>query len=1100
MATITTDTYLDSGTARTAGEAWTVNSGAIFTIRTDTRWHVGSPASMTGSLGSQTINEGGIVYNATAVKWIPFNSGSGTVPAIGTTVTGNTSGASGYLLGVWADLTSAPTAVSAAMPASGFLKFREVTSGPFNSAESLTGISASTNGAQTAGWIEIVADASTTITVGRLGSHSSSGDWFYLDNTNGSIAQVIQIPTNGGGTNTYCPGVWIETSPGSGIYEYWPALNGATNGWARQHLGAAYGATDARQNFVKDIGSGQIQIGEASDLSGTYINIASQDGTYATLAHSCTYTWAGDIVTVYYSTGHLLKTGQTVGLDFTSGGATSYDGNYVITVIDAYYYTVALAGSGTAGNVTVRPGVTVTFASHGLGVGDTVYCNFTSGTGVAGNYPIYAVTGTNTYLIEYPHTTALTAGNVSVHSRYTITYTSHGLAIGNRVYLDFTSGAGIDGIYTIIAVPDANTFQIVANNGTSGDTGNVTIKQTIGNIPASGCKVRIPNIFLRECATGTRASNQVNGTIANRPEWATTTAGAINLTYLYSTWYMNFAQPYSVTLTSCATYDTLICTECATAVDIDNVNVSMYGALDTYSLSFQSNFAGGTVQNCKFQRGNTPGSNDHCCYIAYCNDTVFTNVIGGIIQFARSTGKAFSVNYCDGLTFNNCYKLNSDFPITQSFNITVNDLDHCDRYIGYTNATTPYYGVLVGAGCSNILVDGLTFGLGGTISNVHPYSGLFSYTAAINCRFRNVGTYASPLNAGTWRPNLYACAVSHVTGGNNNTIKLQRIYLNAGHNTRSGGFATVNSDKNILYESIFNGIYVMSAMAVFAQIDAGLNSVIKSGNAGINTTTGQSSVYGTHFRDLFLGSAQGRFILAMNEPTTETTSQFTMVSGTAKFNSAGGILMGVVGNQAIWEDCCFRKGHTGFQNTALVMSGGTASNYTIEYQIDTGSGYGGSWKTANGTNLSGESLDPAVGFKIKIRITTTTTNTTAITYLRFNTNTSTAGQASALYSLDTCTVKVTARDAAVTSTLISDARVYIAASAGGPLSEGTVILNTLTDANGVAQDTAFSFAGNQPVTGRIRRGTSSTFYKTSPITGTITEDGLDITVYLVKDE
>lgn len=37
MATITTDTYLDGGTARTAGEAWTINSGAKFTIRTDTR-------------------------------------------------------------------------------------------------------------------------------------------------------------------------------------------------------------------------------------------------------------------------------------------------------------------------------------------------------------------------------------------------------------------------------------------------------------------------------------------------------------------------------------------------------------------------------------------------------------------------------------------------------------------------------------------------------------------------------------------------------------------------------------------------------------------------------------------------------------------------------------------------------------------------------------------------------------------------------------------------------------------------------------------------------------------------------------------------------
>ena len=51
MATITTDTYLDGGTARTAGETWACNGG-VLTIRTDSRWHANAPASMTGSLTS----------------------------------------------------------------------------------------------------------------------------------------------------------------------------------------------------------------------------------------------------------------------------------------------------------------------------------------------------------------------------------------------------------------------------------------------------------------------------------------------------------------------------------------------------------------------------------------------------------------------------------------------------------------------------------------------------------------------------------------------------------------------------------------------------------------------------------------------------------------------------------------------------------------------------------------------------------------------------------------------------------------------------------------------------------------------------------------
>ena len=64
MATIAVDTFLDGGTARTAGEAWTINSGAKLTIRTDSRVHANAPASMTGSLGSVTINEGEVVIDA----------------------------------------------------------------------------------------------------------------------------------------------------------------------------------------------------------------------------------------------------------------------------------------------------------------------------------------------------------------------------------------------------------------------------------------------------------------------------------------------------------------------------------------------------------------------------------------------------------------------------------------------------------------------------------------------------------------------------------------------------------------------------------------------------------------------------------------------------------------------------------------------------------------------------------------------------------------------------------------------------------------------------------------------------------------------------
>ena len=116
--------------------------------------------------------------------------------------------------------------------------------------------------------------------------------------------------------------------------------------------------------------------------------------------------------------------------------------------------------------------------------------------------------------------------------------------------------------------------------------------------------------------------------------------------------------------------------------------------------------------------------------------------------------------------------------------------------------------------------------------------------------------------------------------------------------------------------------------------------------------------------------------------------------------------MGAIGDKAIFEDSCFRLGHTGFMNTTPTMSGGTIGNYTLEYQIDIGSGYSGTWELLNGTNLSAITVNPVIGFKMKIQITTTSTNSTPITYLRIDTISTLAGQQN-VYPLDTITLTIT---------------------------------------------------------------------------------------------
>jgi len=84
MATATVDQYNDDGTtARSAGEALNVN-GATFTQRTDTRWHATAPASMVGTYSDIIISAtlgGRFVIDATRVRWLAYDTGSGVVPA-----------------------------------------------------------------------------------------------------------------------------------------------------------------------------------------------------------------------------------------------------------------------------------------------------------------------------------------------------------------------------------------------------------------------------------------------------------------------------------------------------------------------------------------------------------------------------------------------------------------------------------------------------------------------------------------------------------------------------------------------------------------------------------------------------------------------------------------------------------------------------------------------------------------------------------------------------------------------------------------------------------------------------------------------------------
>jgi len=1059
--------HYNDDAARTAGEAITLDLGSTYTIRTDTRWHANSPASMTGTHGSLTPTEGTFICDGTDVRWLAITGGSGT-SAIGTTVTQG--GVSGYFLGYWASLTAAP---STTIGATGFIKFREVTGGTF-SAGALTfgaGTGAATaGGADVAGWIEIVGDSGANIVVPRLGKWQTRGDWFYLDNTTGVVGQVIQTPTNNGGAGTRSPGIWIETAVSSGEYEFHPAIYPTTDGnWTTKDLGNALGETDMRTGVVKDIGGGAMQIGETLDTNCTYASATSSTGTYSTVAWVSTYTWASDKVTVYYSGTHLLKTGHQVHLDFTTGGATGSDGLYTITVLDLWTYTVDLAGSGASGDVTARVGTLITSAAHSLGVGDKVWCNFTTGGGAAGEYTVWAVLGSGTCYITYtpattmtgavtfdwyyriffpgphymwagsrmylnytsgagtdglatalsPTTTIQAGGSASTYTWaanvVTITLASHGHAVGDAVYLDFTTGgATADGVYTVASVTSTSIYTVaLAGSGTAGavtvyaaslrinahnsgsaDSGNVTVQRVIGHVPVSGLRTRISNVIMREAATASRAANMVNATVASRPEFGFTTGGAYDAEYEYSTWYLTVQQAFSFITKHSAYLDRLYLEKIASYLTCEDGGVGTNLGVAMNNFYMTSNTEGGLIKDWKSIRGGSTIT-AHSANVTFCNDFVFDNVTFSNINRTRSSGYILYGYYDNYCTYTNC-KFQNGYPVVASNTyLTVNNMDFCHCLTGYTNSMFASYGAYASANV-NTVYDGMTFGLNGTIPNVGPLTYLTVASGCTNAVFKNFGTKANPLVPNSFRQNYYGCGGIYSLSGNNLNVKFQRIYLDQ---VKTIGIPQINSDKNFTYEHIYTGDYQTATFANQAQVIGTINANAKGCRVGYHSTAGQASIYGTHFNDYFYGTNWGGLVLNFNEPTGVTVGQYTAVAGTPKFNSAGGLLMAKVGDQVIIEDSVFRLGHTGFKNLAPTMSGGTIGNYTLEYDIDIGAGYSGSWTALTGANLSAITVNPAIGFKIKYRITTGTANTTAMTYLLVNT-TSTATAQDNLYPLN----------------------------------------------------------------------------------------------------
>ncbi len=330
--TITTEKRIDTLSGKAGGDTYTINGGTLI-IDQDSRYGLNQSTTV-GPLGAITISAtlgGKCLIDGRYTRIIPFDSGSGNVPAAGTVI--SQGAVTGKLIGVWTAINVAPTAAGAAMPASGWIKIKEASQVPGFSAGALTGIGANATGADKAGWIEVVADESKTATVPRLGSFEIKGDWFEVGTTTGTNTDTYQLPTNGNATasGSYLPGVFVhngEAGDTDANYEFYPSVGALT--------GANCIATDAVRGKVCWItNAGVLRFGYDgtntvgyTPPSGRKIRIGN------VILHNCT--------TAARATNALPNTTLGTRYDFTTtgGGAISID-----KAMCAWYLSMSKASS-----------------------------------------------------------------------------------------------------------------------------------------------------------------------------------------------------------------------------------------------------------------------------------------------------------------------------------------------------------------------------------------------------------------------------------------------------------------------------------------------------------------------------------------------------------------------------------------------------------------------------------------------------------------------------------------------------------------------------------------------------------------------------------
>jgi hypothetical protein len=857
--TVTNSVNIDSLAGKTGGDVYNINGGHL-TIDQDSRYGQNNATNATMlTINCSSTLGGNITIKGDKVRLIPYDTGTGNVPAYNTTI--SQGGASGLLIGVYSALNVAPTAPGSAMPASGFIKIKQWNDVAYT-AGALTGIGANATDADRAGWIEVVGQESGTLTINRLNNTANKlaqGSWYEIGTTDGVRATTYQIPSNG--VNQYHGGVWVETAT-PGQYEYYSTTTDNA-------VDTAVATSERKGKFCWISTAGLLRFGhDGTNSSGGYCppagrkiripNVFLQSATSGTPTQN--------------------SFNATIGVRFrlVTTAAGTVDVDKISAAWNFLNLTNCVQLSLTNSSFINRIGISnnanaLTMTNVGIG---QLQVEGNSILNISGSLEGGTLTdiwigrgqwsGSNNFGIAFSNSSSYVCNNINIYgtsnrtgSHYPIYINNssaikvNGGALNGRIWVNIASDVEIKNVKWWESPFETNTqagdnLLIVAST-TNATFENINVAD--GDMPPGSvfsvstlCKnIKIRNVGTYASPISTGLPSFDNASVSRSGTVATVTTSSphqLRTNQYVFVWQTDMLGitfgPKQVTVTSATTF-TFTCN-----------NTGATSGYVNYKSVQQNNIATITnSQNVKLQNVHAYGSRNN-------------------IYIANNTNK--------------------------------------DIYIENITDDNPYINVGL-AGAANLRLDSVT----------------------------------DTPNSGTPQSAVYG---SHFVSGFQFDLTAPKLVGTGVSWTRSGSTITVTNTNHKLTPNTY--IQVLDSSNPAGTLSGRTRSITVVNN---DTFTFTGANTGATSGTLDYRVADSKLTLQMNEPNASTAPLYTVNSGTPLFTGGGRWSALNSGDQATWT---MERFIIGFTNIPQVLpswdSGGSEYNYRLQYDIDRGSGFSGTFK------------------------------------------------------------------------------------------------------------------------------------------------------------